>query len=915
MRNALRLALAYMRYYKKQTAALFVGILLSAALLTGVGSLFASGKEAAKENARTEYGDWHYEMRCDFAWFDEFVKDIQDNAEESGMLLSGDGFRLENYGVETVRKAISDPFEIQYVYGDEGYMEIMGRKLLEGRMPEKKNEIAADVQTLRNLGVSDAPGSTVELDGENFTLTGIVSEMPENLGDLMGDHMQVFVSPDLDYGMNGSFLYLKFDESSPVFGQIKAFAEQYGVDGSTVARNNGMAGYVGAEETRLSADQIRTALTDPAMGLPWIWGSLNENEALTEGAVLLVLALFAAFIIYSIFQVSVFRRLSQYSVMQTLGMTDGSAFGMLMAEMALILAGGYTAGVLLGNGAAALIYRKVGRIFITRNQVGENVARHTGVSSEETAAELSVSALPDAGVFHVDFRIIWMGALFLILVLALISIVLVRRMRQLTLREMIAKDPAGRKKNRKIYSLRHENLTGILAKKFMFSRKGTFIGILLSLSVGSVIFLGAAYVTENTRINNELTFAADDGLGSDIQVYEASDSLKDTIPEKTVEELKELSGLENVFPVRYMLGEIPLYDGILKGTSFFAETAGEEGLDPDPEIMEKYNGQIVQTGEDDYRLKVNIYGYDDEMLESLNDYVLEGSIDPDQMRKENTVLFKTLMDGQGNYDVIDIGAGDTVQIRTPEDPEAEGETLKFLSGEEDYRDRSLKIGALISRPLAKVETYIGDDGVSNVDIIMTNEQMEENFGVTGYRTISISLPENADGEDAARAADEIRDTVSGIRRCAVKDYTAQIEAQNLYLNQQIMFFYGIAAVLLLISLLHIMNSMQYLVAERRYEFSVLRAMGITDAGFLRMLMKEGVRYGIYSSIVMLMLYWIVQKVLYYFMVHVYLYLHPQGMIPAGYLIFMVMLNVALCTGAMALSGRRQPAEARPAEQI
>ena len=913
MRNALRLALAYMRYYKKQTAALFVGILLSAALLTGVGSLFASGKEAAKENARTEYGDWHYEMRCDFAWFDEFVKDIQDNAEESGMLLKGDGFRLENYGVETVRKAISDPFEIQYVYGDEGYMEIMGRKLLEGRMPEKKNEIAADVQTLRNLGVSHAPGSTVELDGENFTLTGIVSEMPENLGDLMGDHMQVFVSPDLDYGMNGSFLYLKFDESSPVFGQIKAFAEQYGVDGSTVARNNGMAGYVGAEETKLSADQIRTALTDPAMGLPWIWGSLNENEALTEGAVLLVLALFAAFIIYSIFQVSVFRRLSQYSVMQTLGMTDGSAFGMLMAEMALILAGGYTAGVLLGNGAAALIYRKVGRIFITRNQVGENVARHTGVSSEETAAELSVSALPDAGVFHVDFRIIWMGALFLILVLALISFVLVRRMRQLTLREMIAKDPAGRKKNRKIYSLRHENLTGILAKKFMFSRKGTFIGILLSLSVGSVIFLGAAYVTENTRINNELTFAADDGLGSDIQVYEASDSLKDTIPEKTVEELKGLSGLENVFPVRYMLGEIPLYDGILKGTSFFAETAGEEGLDPDPEIMEKYNGQIVQTGEDDYRLKVNIYGYDDEMLESLNDYVLEGSIDPDQMRKENTVLFKTLMDGQGNYDVIDIGAGDTVQIRTPEDPEAEGETLKFLSREEDYRDRSLKIGALISRPLTKVETYIGDDGVSNVDIIMTNEQMEENFGVTGYRTISISLPENADGEDAARAADEIRDTVSGIRRCAVKDYTAQIEAQDLYLNQQIMFFYGIAAVLLLISLLHIMNSMQYLVAERRYEFSVLRAMGITDAGFLRMLMKEGVRYGIYSSIVMLVLYWIVQKVLYYFMVHVYLYLHPQGMISAGYLIFMVMLNVALCTGAMALSGRRQPAEARPAE--
>ena len=316
--------------------------------------------------------------------------------------------------------------------------------------------------------------------------------------------------------------------------------------------------------------------------------------------------------------------------------------------------------------------------------------------------------------------------------------------------------------------------------------------------------------------------------------------------------------------------------------------------------MEKYNGQIVQTGEDDYRLKVNIYGYDDEMLESLNDYVLEGSIDPDQMRKENTVLFKTLMDGQGNYDVIDIGAGDTVQIRTPEDPEAEGETLKFLSGEEDYRDRSLKIGALISRPLTKVETYIGDDGVSNVDIIMTNEQMEENFGVTGYQTISISVE---DGQDAAAAADAIRSVTAGISRCVVRDYSAQIAAQNLYLNQQILFFVGIAAVLLAISMLHIMNSMQYLVAERRYEFSVLRAMGITDAGFLKMLMKEGLRYGIASSLVMAALYWLVQKVLYYFMVHVYLYLHPQTAIPGGYVIGMVLVNLILCTAATALSGR------------
>ena len=98
------------------------------------------------------------------------------------------------------------------------------------------------------------------------------------------------------------------------------------------------------------------------------------------------------------------------------------------------------------------------------------------------------------------------------------------------------------------------------------------------------------------------------------------------------------------------------------------------------------------------------------------------------------------------------------------------------------------------------------------------------FGVTGYQTISISLTEQSDAEGAARTADEIRKAVSGISRCVVRDYTAQIEAQNLYLGPaDHVLLRASRRVLLLISLLHIMNSMQYLVAERRYEFSVLRA--------------------------------------------------------------------------------------------
>ena len=53
MKKVVKLAFSYLRYYKKQTLALLAGMILSAGILTGIGSLFYSGKQAALENAET----------------------------------------------------------------------------------------------------------------------------------------------------------------------------------------------------------------------------------------------------------------------------------------------------------------------------------------------------------------------------------------------------------------------------------------------------------------------------------------------------------------------------------------------------------------------------------------------------------------------------------------------------------------------------------------------------------------------------------------------------------------------------------------------------------------------------------------------------------------------------------------------
>ena len=143
--------------------------------------------------------------------------------------------------------------------------------------------------------------------------------------------------------------------------------------------------------------------------------------------------------------------------------------------------------------------------------------------------------------------------------------------------------------------------------------------------------------------------------------------------------------------------------------------------------------------------------------------------------------------------------GDALSVRIPKT--AQTELLKFQGEDSLYQNSDLQVQAVVSRTLARVDQFYGDGAAS---IIMTNEQMQKYFGIEGYRTISIALKEHA---NAVAVTDEIRKVVSGVSDCVVKDYTEQIKVQNFYLNQKMLFFYGIAFVLLVISLLHIMNSM------------------------------------------------------------------------------------------------------------
>ena len=67
---------------------------------------------------------------------------------------------------------------------------------------------------------------------------------------------------------------------------------------------------------------------------------------------------------------------------------------------------------------------------------------------------------------------------------------------------------------------------------------------------------------------------------------------------------------------------------------------------------------------------------------------------------------------------------------------------------------------------------------------MTKEQMEKNFGISDDKTVSISVDKNA---DTSQISKKLREITADVNQCIVKDYSQQIEAQNLYLAQKMFF--------------------------------------------------------------------------------------------------------------------------------
>lgn len=863
-----KLARRYIVFYKNQSFAILISMILSIALMVGISSLVYSGELSDLENSKEINGDWNYAIP------------LKDNTIDKITNKQDKGYEVEKYGIcKTIDEAVSDK-NIALLYGDKTYLEMTTQSVLEGEYPTKANEIAMSKFVLDNIGYDDVLGTKISLDGKDYVLSGVLKS--EWAAD--SNILNAFISEEevnIKKGIS-SFVYLKLDESKKMYKQCQALKEDLELDSEAIQENDNVNYYLGGESPQSFIDHLKFAFTNPEGNFTYLMLVLRDEFGLTVNGVILGLGLFSIFIIYSVFSVNISKRITQYGILKVLGIGKFKQFSLVLFELWSLLLIAFPIGAILGNLVAKLMYSNFNTVFINRDVV------NSGTHINETQSFLAAAELK-AGNFHISYTAIVFEAAFLVVAMCFIAWKIKCQTQKSVSIQLLKGGNDKKRKNRTIYSKGKLSLFNVLIEKFMLERKRTFLGILVSLSLGGVIFLCSNFVLTNAQTSNQMQLASDDGLGSDYKIYENNIDLNKTLGEDVENNLEKIDGVKNIYPVKSYIGEV-----VIEQDNFFWKEYYEYLNEAYKDV---YNGYMRNTTNGDYAIKSNILGYSDELLGKMEPYILEGSIDPDQMRRNNEVVLVTLEDAQGNHNSIDKKVGDTIKVKTPNKVSGSSEDLKQLGSESDFSEKEYTISAIVSRTMVRdSRLYILEDQPDiTYSVIMTNEQMKQNYNIEGYRVLTVEKEKNTDTE---LVANEIKKQTQALDDCLFQDYTGAIERQNEYLFQKTLFFYGIAFVFLIISLFHIANTMNHLILSRRHEYGILRAMGITNKNFRKLMLGQGALYGIFSSIVMILLYIIGNKTMEYLMGHVYGFLVSNIQVNVWLIITTVAVNI--CIGIFAV---------------
>lgn len=810
-----RLTIRNLKLNKKRTIVTIIGIILATALLTAVATMAVSLKESITLREKKVDGDFHlllYDMT------DKEKESVINNRQVESY------YEMHEIGYAVLEDCVNDSKPYVYIEAlDNDTFEKAEINVTSGRLPEDDSEIVISSHIKTNGGVKYNLGDEITFDigdrtyngkklyqnddyredelldvkqTKTYKVVGICDRLPygEEPRTAPGYSVITFANKS-DTSLNKSDIYIRFYKKV-LKDRYNITADILGVD--RILFNKQYSGSPTDEEAEILKNQLDKAHSY------YINNSLIKYEAFYDSSVafvynmaavvMVIIIITSAVCISNSFAISINQKTKQYGMLASIGATPRQIRKNVFFEAAFIGVIGVAAGIVGGLSASYILVILSNKMLID-------------------TLEMSIVYAPSL-----------LGVL-LSIVLAIVTIVLSALVPSIRASRMSPIMAINHSEDIKIKSksLRTPKLVGkiwgeggVLAYKNMKRNKRKYRVITISIALSVMTFI-ALYGFMSLLTDSANRYA---NGNIDLRVYMSSykNMSVDEADKKVSNIVNRINNETNITDFTFARG----FNGILRdkpkySADYYEMYNYERGLaEPD-----NYYINIISLGNEEYEKYIKKLGISKETAQS-------GGILVDNtyqyINNGNNVKYFNVYDGYKAGDILTYQAGNAGRGQSTDNNRQSDNTTFY----------DIKIVALSNeRPFGYDNAY-----TSYGYLIVSDDYMNQ----FNPRDIDCSVLLNINCDDPDKAQDILVNEFDIGKNNIVNAAQERRNNENLILTIKI-FLYGFIAVVSLIGITNIFNTVTTGMELRGKEFAMLQSIGMTKREFDKMIRMESVFYG------------------------------------------------------------------------
>ena len=779
-----RLTIEHLKHNKHRTVVTIIGIILSTALMVGIGLLFSTLRDNAIKTTKEYSGSHHVSFEMSYDKIDELEK--QSSVKEYSY-TSKVGYALVND---------EDAYESYYriISADNNYLE--GINLFKGKLQKNKNKIIVEKDASSNLKINDTVkmevGKRVDLEGNDLNDTPLQNEykcdddgnncelvMYEKLTDLKEKEYKVVgIYTRTNYSNTPGFLLITNNAKTSnvtVYVEYKNPSKAY----------DNTDKLLDSLDLKLSDKEIK--YNDSLLGYYGVskYSNITDSMSSVMAIVLGLISIACIIVIYNSFAISVMERKKQFGLFSSIGTTKKQLRYTVFFEAMVV----GTIGIVLGIISA---YIGIGLLLLFINSLLPDIF----------GTNLALATYPIFIIIPIIFMIIT------ILVSAFIPATMASRVSPImAIRQSDDIKIKGKKLKTPFY-VKWFGIEGELAYKNMKRNKKKYRITIISLFISIVLFVvfsalmeygfgGIDKYADISDYNYSITLSYDKENAKD-----AKDIVKKVLDTKTVEEYSII----NDFSLNAYVANKNIHSDKFK------------------EFLKEYN--LEPYGEPNVSFKV----LDDE---SYNKYKKELGLKEDKYIVLN------------NYSTFIYKNNERKQVEEIPFNKLEQLNIVYYSPEKEFKLDNIYFADKMPFGIEHVDAINIVTIVVNEKLY--NSIAEVNLDEMGstYFEMVMKVKDDSKIDELFDEKNDSNILSEKVRTYTLNIEKAMQMTLNLVLVVKVL-FYGFISLVTLIGVTSVINTINTSMALRRREFAVLRSIGLTPRGFNRMLIFECLLFGIKS---------------------------------------------------------------------